>query len=61
MSIWDVFGCGENGMSCIKYMVELGDEKYKIYDVAENFPSIDSMCWLMRRCIIFENESWKCI
>ena len=47
----------KNGMSCIKYMVELGDEKYKIYDVAENFPSIDSMCWLMRRCIIFENES----
>ena len=37
MSIWDVFGCGENGMSCIKYMVNLCDEKWGMHNAVEIF------------------------
>ena len=30
MNVWDVFGCGENGMSCLNYVVKLGDEGKKL-------------------------------
>ena len=55
MSIWDIFGCGENGMSFIKYMCKIRWWKVQNSWCIRNRPSVNSMCWLMRICIIV----WK--